>query len=88
VFADRLGGGRVRATVPWHGACRFDECRCRPESLVWLQAAFIRRQSAASCSEPATLASFACEGKWLRVTEPDAWLKAEQIAAEVTNGKT
>jgi spore germination cell wall hydrolase CwlJ-like protein len=32
--------------------------------------------------------SFACEGKSLRVTEPDAWLKAEQIAAEVTNGTT
>lgn len=32
--------------------------------------------------------SFACEGKSLRITETDAWLKAERIAAEVMNGKT
>jgi spore germination cell wall hydrolase CwlJ-like protein len=32
--------------------------------------------------------SFACEGKSLRITEPNAWRRAEQIATEVTNGKT
>jgi spore germination cell wall hydrolase CwlJ-like protein len=32
--------------------------------------------------------SFACEGKSRRVTEPDAWHRAEQVAAEVTIGKT
>jgi hypothetical protein len=32
--------------------------------------------------------SFACEGKSLRVSEPDAWQRAERIAAEVTDGKT
>jgi hypothetical protein len=32
--------------------------------------------------------SFACEGKSLRISEPDAWQKAERIAADVTNGKT
>jgi spore germination cell wall hydrolase CwlJ-like protein len=32
--------------------------------------------------------SFACEGKSPRITEPDAWRRALQIAAEVTNGKT
>jgi hypothetical protein len=32
--------------------------------------------------------SFACEGKSLRISEPDAWQKAERIAANVTNGKT
>jgi spore germination cell wall hydrolase CwlJ-like protein len=32
--------------------------------------------------------SFACEGKSLRVSEPDAWQSALRIAAEVTNGKT
>ena len=31
---------------------------------------------------------FACEGRSLRVTEPEAWQKAERIAAEVRNGKT
>jgi hypothetical protein len=32
--------------------------------------------------------SFACEGKSLRITEPDAWRRAVQIANEVTYGKT
>ena len=32
--------------------------------------------------------SFACEGKSLRVSDPEAWQRAERIAAEVTNGKT
>jgi spore germination cell wall hydrolase CwlJ-like protein len=32
--------------------------------------------------------SFACEGKSLRVTEPDAWRSALRVATEVTNGKT
>jgi len=32
--------------------------------------------------------SFACERKSLRITETNAWLTAERIAAEVTNGKT
>jgi len=32
--------------------------------------------------------SFACEGKSLRVTEPEAWRTAVRIAAEVANGKT
>ncbi len=32
--------------------------------------------------------SFACEGKSLRVTEPEAWRTAERIADEVVNGKT
>jgi spore germination cell wall hydrolase CwlJ-like protein len=32
--------------------------------------------------------SFACEGKSLRITQPDAWRRAVQIANEVTYGKT
>ncbi len=32
--------------------------------------------------------SFACEGRSLRITEPDAWREAEQIATAVTSGKT
>ncbi len=32
--------------------------------------------------------SFACEGKSLRIDEPDAWQRAVRIASEVTNGKT
>ena len=32
--------------------------------------------------------SFACEGKALRVTEPEAWHTAERIADEVVQGKT
>lgn len=32
--------------------------------------------------------SFACEGKSLRIAEPDAWRRAARIAAEVTNGST
>jgi hypothetical protein len=32
--------------------------------------------------------SFACEGKSLRIDEPDAWRQAVRIAREVTNGKT
>jgi spore germination cell wall hydrolase CwlJ-like protein len=32
--------------------------------------------------------SFACEGRSLRVNEPDAWRTAERIADEVVNGKT
>lgn len=32
--------------------------------------------------------SFACEGRSLRVTEPEAWQNALRIAAEVRNGKT
>lgn len=32
--------------------------------------------------------SFACEGRSLRVTEPDAWRQAERIAASVTSGRT
>jgi spore germination cell wall hydrolase CwlJ-like protein len=31
--------------------------------------------------------SFACEGKSLRIEEPDAWRQAVRIAGEVTNGK-
>jgi spore germination cell wall hydrolase CwlJ-like protein len=30
--------------------------------------------------------SFACGGKALRITQPDAWREAQRIAAEVTNG--
>jgi hypothetical protein len=32
--------------------------------------------------------TFACEGKALRITEPDAWQTAVRIAREVTEGKT
>jgi spore germination cell wall hydrolase CwlJ-like protein len=32
--------------------------------------------------------SFACEGKALRVTEPDSWRTATRIAREVLEGKT
>ncbi len=32
--------------------------------------------------------SFACEGKSLRIDEPDAWRQAVLIAGEVTNGRT
>ena len=32
--------------------------------------------------------SFACEGKSLRITEPDSWAVAQRIAREVTQGKT
>ena len=32
--------------------------------------------------------SFACEGRSLRITEPDAWATAKRIANEVTAGKT
>ncbi len=32
--------------------------------------------------------SFACEGKSLRIDEPDAWRQAVRIAGAVTNGKT
>lgn len=32
--------------------------------------------------------SFACEGKSLRIDEPDAWRQAVRIAGEVTDGKT
>ncbi len=32
--------------------------------------------------------SFACEGKSLRIDEPDSWQRAVRIAREVTNGKT
>ncbi len=32
--------------------------------------------------------SFACEGRSLRITEADAWRRAERIAAAVTTGKT
>ncbi|MGB7966649.1 MAG: cell wall hydrolase, partial [Methylocella sp.] len=32
--------------------------------------------------------SFACEGKSLRIDEPDAWRQAVRIAGEMTNGKT
>ncbi len=32
--------------------------------------------------------SFACEGRSLRVTEPEAWRTAMRIADEVTEGKT
>ena len=32
--------------------------------------------------------SFACEGRSLRITEPDAWSTAVRIADEVTEGKT
>ena len=31
--------------------------------------------------------SFACEGKSLRIEEPDAWRQAVRIAGEMTNGK-
>jgi len=32
--------------------------------------------------------SFACEGKSLRITEPEAWQQAEQVAEAVMDGKT
>ncbi|MCI0737282.1 MAG: cell wall hydrolase, partial [Beijerinckiaceae bacterium] len=32
--------------------------------------------------------SFACEGKSLRITDPEAWHRAMQVAKEVANGKT
>ena len=32
--------------------------------------------------------SFACSGRPLRITEPDAWRQAQRIATEVTNGST
>jgi spore germination cell wall hydrolase CwlJ-like protein len=32
--------------------------------------------------------SFACGGKALRITQPDAWREAQRIASEVTNGST
>jgi spore germination cell wall hydrolase CwlJ-like protein len=32
--------------------------------------------------------SFACEGKSLRVTEPDAWARASRVASNVLNGET
>ena len=32
--------------------------------------------------------SFACEGKSLRVTEPDAWARASHVATNVLNGDT
>ncbi|HEY8580425.1 MAG TPA: cell wall hydrolase [Beijerinckiaceae bacterium] len=32
--------------------------------------------------------SFACEGKSLRITEPDPWARAVRVAREVTEGKT
>jgi spore germination cell wall hydrolase CwlJ-like protein len=32
--------------------------------------------------------SFACEGRSLRITEPDAWHEAERIATAVTSGRT
>jgi Cell Wall Hydrolase len=32
--------------------------------------------------------SFACQGRSLRIDEPDAWRQAVRIASEVTNGKT
>lgn len=32
--------------------------------------------------------SFACEGRSLRITEAEAWRRAQRIAAAVTNGKT
>jgi Cell Wall Hydrolase len=32
--------------------------------------------------------SFACEGKSLRIDEPEAWRQAVRVAGEVTNGKT
>ncbi len=32
--------------------------------------------------------SFACEGRSLRITEPEAWQTAERIASAVTTGKT
>ena len=32
--------------------------------------------------------SFACEGRSLRITEPDAWRRAERIANAVSDGKT
>src|SRR5690606_27064918 len=32
--------------------------------------------------------SFACEGKRLRITEPEAWATAVRIADEVMNGST
>jgi spore germination cell wall hydrolase CwlJ-like protein len=32
--------------------------------------------------------SFACNGRPLRITEPDAWRQAQRIATEVTNGST
>lgn len=32
--------------------------------------------------------SFACEGRSLRITEPDAWRRAQRIAAAVTSGQT
>jgi spore germination cell wall hydrolase CwlJ-like protein len=32
--------------------------------------------------------SFACEGRSLRITEPEAWRRAQRIAAAVTDGKT
>jgi spore germination cell wall hydrolase CwlJ-like protein len=32
--------------------------------------------------------SFACEGKSLRVTEPDAWARASRIATSVLKGDT
>lgn len=32
--------------------------------------------------------SFACEGRQLRIGEPDAWRTAERIAASVTSGRT
>jgi spore germination cell wall hydrolase CwlJ-like protein len=31
--------------------------------------------------------TFACEGKALRVSEPDSWNMAQRIAGEVLNGK-
>ncbi|MCI0599656.1 MAG: cell wall hydrolase [Beijerinckiaceae bacterium] len=32
--------------------------------------------------------SFACDGMPIRITEPDAWRQAKQVASEVTNGTT
>ncbi len=32
--------------------------------------------------------SFACEGRSLRITEPEAWRRAERVAAAVTSGQT
>jgi spore germination cell wall hydrolase CwlJ-like protein len=32
--------------------------------------------------------SFACEGRSLRVTEPEAWASAQRVADEVTAGRT
>jgi len=64
LFADRLGGGRHCALVPWHGACRLDERGCRPRShvrCVFGAFAFARAGAATGATadaRPRFLASF------------------------------